>query len=207
MGFIYKITNDINSKIYVGQTVKTVEQRWKQHKNNYTKEYFNQLTLYKAFNKYGIEHFEISEIEEIDDSKLDEREKYWISYYDSYRKGYNSTLGGREVALYNFDEKQIIQDYHELQTARKVADKYNVDHSTIDRILNKHGVQRYKNRDFQGQKIKAEIHFDSIIECAEYLINHNIPKSTNIQTVKQYISDISNNRREGNYYGWSFSKE
>jgi len=51
--------------------------------------------LYKAFNKYGIENFTFEEIEQVDNSILDEREKYWIEYYDSYFNGYNSTLGGR----------------------------------------------------------------------------------------------------------------
>ena len=46
-----KITNDINNKIYIGQTVNTIEKRWRQHKCNSTKEYFSQVVLYKAINK------------------------------------------------------------------------------------------------------------------------------------------------------------
>ena len=101
MGHIYKIENNINHKVYIGQTVKPIEKRFRQHKNNYDKPYFSQLLLYQAFKKYGIENFSFEEIEEIEDSKLDEREKYWIKYYNSYSKGYNSTLGGRLVELYN----------------------------------------------------------------------------------------------------------
>lgn len=58
MGYIYKITNNLNNKIYIGQTVKTVEKRFQQHKNNSNKSYFSHIVLYKAFNKYGIENFE-----------------------------------------------------------------------------------------------------------------------------------------------------
>ena len=67
MGYIYKIQNLINDSIYIGQTVKSVEKRFQQHRNNYDKPYFSQLTLYKAFKKYvfekhifvlcGYEHF------------------------------------------------------------------------------------------------------------------------------------------------------
>ena len=57
MGRIYKITNDINNKVYIGQTIKTLTKRWQQHKCNSTKEYFKQIVLYKAFKKYGIEHY------------------------------------------------------------------------------------------------------------------------------------------------------
>lgn len=211
MGYIYKITNDINNKIYIGQTVNTIEKRWRQHKCNSTKEYFSQVVLYKAINKYGIEHFHIEEIEKVENGKLDEREKYWIKYYDSYNHGYNSTIGGREVALYDFDEQQIIRDYLELKTARKVALKYGTDHSTIDAILNKHGIQRFGQRAYNGQKIKAEkdekvIHFNSVSDCADYLIANNITKSKTFQTVKQWVSDVANNRKES-YYGWKFSKE
>ena len=76
MGFIYKITNKLNNKIYIGQTTKTVEKRFQQHKNNSNKEYFSQIILYKAFNKYGIENFICETIEEVPNDKLDEREKY-----------------------------------------------------------------------------------------------------------------------------------
>ena len=142
---------------------------------------------------------------------LDEREKYWIRCYDSYNQGYNSTIGGREIALYDFDEDQIIQDYYRLKTARKVALKYGVDHNTIDRILNEHGIKRYSQRIYNGQNILAQkddttLHFDSVSSCAEYLINNNITKSKTFQTVKQWVSDVANGRKES-YYGWRFSKE
>ena len=65
VGFIYKITNTINQKCYIGQTIKTLEKRFSQHKNNYTKPYFSQLVLYKAFKKYGIENFVFEEVEEM----------------------------------------------------------------------------------------------------------------------------------------------
>lgn len=76
MGYIYKITNNINGKVYIGQTIKTVEKRFRQHINNSNKPYFSQIILYKAMNKYGIENFSVEKIEEIDNSLLNEREKY-----------------------------------------------------------------------------------------------------------------------------------
>lgn len=211
MGYIYKITNDINNKVYIGQTIKPVQKRWQQHICNSSKEYFEQIALYKAFKKYGVEHFYIEEIEEVKNELLDEKEKYYIKIYDSYNNGYNSTIGGREIALYNFDEQQIINDYYELKTARKVALKYNVDHNTIDRILNLNNVERFTQRQYNGQHIKAqkdniELSFDSITECAEYLICNGITKSKKLQTVKQWVSDVANKRRKS-YYGWIFSKE
>ena len=121
MGHIYKITNTLNNKIYIGQTIKTVDKRFQQHKNNINKDYFSQIVLYKAFKKYGIENFICEEIEEVPNELLDEREKYWIEYYNSYFEGYNSTLGGRAIKLYNWDVDDIIEKYQELKSARKVA--------------------------------------------------------------------------------------
>ena len=91
MGYIYKIINNINSKVYVGQTNGTLSRRWSLHKQMHKTHSF---VLYRAMRKYGIEHFTMELIEECDDNLLDEREKYWINYYDSYNNGYNMTLGG-----------------------------------------------------------------------------------------------------------------
>lgn len=91
MGYIYKIYNDVNDNIYIGQTTISIPTRWSQHKQNAKT---RETHLYLAMRKYGIDNFHIEKIEEVPDKQLDEREKYWISYYNSYYDGYNSTLGG-----------------------------------------------------------------------------------------------------------------
>lgn len=73
MGYIYKIVNDINNKIYIGKTEFNIEKRFKEHCQDSKKGYENR-PLYKAMNKYGIEHFSIEKIEEC--NNLEEREKY-----------------------------------------------------------------------------------------------------------------------------------
>ena len=85
---IYKITNLCNGKIYIGQSV-DIQRRWRDHKNC-TSDY----ALYRAFRKYGLENFQFDVIEECNVDQLNEREKYWINYYDSFFHGYNETLGG-----------------------------------------------------------------------------------------------------------------
>ena len=205
MGYIYKITNTLNDKVYIGQTIKTVQKRFTQHKNNSNKEYFSQIVLYKAFNKYGIENFICEEIEEVPNDKLDEREKYWIEYYDSYFNGYNSTLGGRTTQLYNWDTDDIIEKYMILKSARAVAKEIGCDHSTIDRILNENGVKRFTPSQQQSKplyfKKKDEIHhFETTREAAEWLIENGITKMTNPNLVRQEITNrIRNNKK---YFGF-----
>ena len=92
MGHIYKITNLINGKIYIGKTIKTPEKRWQEHIRK-AKQFTNRY-LYDAMNHYGYDNFKIESIEECLNEELDKREIYWINYYDSYNKGYNMTLGG-----------------------------------------------------------------------------------------------------------------
>ena len=85
---IYKVTNKINGKVYIGQSV-DIGRRWRQHMTAEDDSYFH-----KAIQKYGVENFEWEVIEQCKKKDLDEREIYWIEYYDSFNKGYNCTKGG-----------------------------------------------------------------------------------------------------------------
>lgn len=88
--YIYKIENLINHKIYIGQT-NNPKRRFTEHKaKGY--EINHHKALYYAFDKYGIENFDFSIIEETEN--YNEREKYWITYYNSFENGYNMTEGG-----------------------------------------------------------------------------------------------------------------
>lgn len=77
MGYIYKIVNDINNKVYIGQTTLKIKERFYQHISSARNSKIN-THLYYAMRKYGIEHFQIQLIEEVDDNLLPEREQYWI---------------------------------------------------------------------------------------------------------------------------------
>ena len=91
MGYIYKISNSINDKLYIGKTCTTLSNRWSHYISDYTKYDWH---LYRAMRKYGIENFSIELVEECEDNKLNEQEQYWINYYNSYNNGYNMTIGG-----------------------------------------------------------------------------------------------------------------
>ena len=194
MGYIYKITNKLNDKVYIGQTVKSCQKRWTQHKNNSNKEYFSQIVLYKAFNKYGIENFNFEEIEEVPNEELDEREKYWIEYYDSYFNGYNSTLGGRATKLYDWDVDDIIEKYMILKSARKVAEVIGCDHSSIDRILNENGVKRFTPAEQQSKAVRLQKgeeikDFPTTTAAAEWMIANKIVSTNNVKNVRRSITE------------------
>lgn len=194
MGFIYKITNTINQKSYIGQTIKTLEKRFSQHQHNYDKPYFSQVVLYKAFKKYGIENFTFEEVEEVPDNQLDEKEKYWIKFYDSYNNGYNSTIRGRDISLYDWDEEQIISLYHQEKSARKVAKLIRCDHSTIDAILNKNKVKRYSQAERLSKAVylkKEDFYqeFSSTTDVAQWLMDNNYTIMKNRKNVRQEVAN------------------
>ena len=98
---IYKIENNLNHKIYIGQSV-DIERRWKQHisSSNDVKHplYYNQL--YRDFRHYGIDNFTFSIVQEISEGSLDEAELYWMKHYDTLKNGYNISAGkGQTICL------------------------------------------------------------------------------------------------------------
>ena len=100
---IYKITNKINNKCYIGKS-SNIEERFKYHQEEYSFHTKNwNKTLYKAFRKYGIDNFTFEIIEEMTEEYYNKfsnnREQYWIAYYDSLENGYNETEGGDGGAI------------------------------------------------------------------------------------------------------------
>ena len=108
MGYIYKITNLINNKIYIGQTNITIEERFKQHCYNSFNHKIGKdeydYPLHKAIRKYGQGNFQIEILEECDCKLLNQKEKEYIKQFNSYYNGYNATLGGDGQCKYNYDE-------------------------------------------------------------------------------------------------------
>lgn len=105
MGFIYLISNNINNKIYIGQTKYSVATRWAQHKCE-AKRLIPNVYFVRALHKYGPENFTIQTLEECDNEQLNERERYYITLYNSNNKniGYNSTNGGDGAEKYSSND-------------------------------------------------------------------------------------------------------
>ncbi len=90
---IYKITNLLNGKCYIGQS-KDIEARWQNHRWRYKYQEREHLFLYQAMRKYGIENFSFEVLEECDEKDLDALEIKYIAQYRSFPDGYNMTGGG-----------------------------------------------------------------------------------------------------------------
>lgn len=141
-GFIYIIKNTVNSKVYIGQTRTSVDQRWKEHLRH--AQYGDQV-INRAMKKYGVDKFYIETLEICEVSILDEREIYYIDLYDSTdkSKGYNVSIGGNTP---RFKRKALsISDLIDLYvnkefTLEEIASKFEVSRYIISTELRNAGI-------------------------------------------------------------------
>lgn len=131
MAYIYKITNDINQKIYIGKTEFSIEKRFKEHCFDAFRDRNEKRPLYAAMRKYGIEHFYIELIEETNNPE--EREIYWIEQYGSFKNGYNATIGGDGKKYLNYD--LIEKTYLQVQNINETAKILNCSTDSVRKIL------------------------------------------------------------------------
>ena len=117
---IYKITNTINGKCYVGQAI-DIRRRLMEHANNKHK---NKVALYKAFDKYSVDRFEAKILAIINTfgktsqeikNELNALECFYVSLYDSKNNGYNMTDGGDSVRLGYKHSKETIEKIKKAQ--------------------------------------------------------------------------------------------
>lgn len=116
---VYKITNLINKKVYIGSTRKSFVSRYSSHYEKLrTNNHKGYQHLQNAVNKYNIENFEFSILEICDKDKCIERETFWISSYEACNreKGYNIN---DKPFLSPFANKEI-----RAKAAKTVSEKY-----------------------------------------------------------------------------------
>ena len=139
MAYIYKITNILNGKIYIGKTERTVEERIKDHIQNSRRPISEKRPLYDAINKYGFSTFKVDIIEETDSPE--EREQYWIEYYQSFKYGYNATLGGDGKRY--LDYELIAEIFKQTGNAIQTAKKVNCSVDSVETVIKKYNLGEY----------------------------------------------------------------
>lgn len=148
---IYMAKNKVNNKIYIGQTIKTLEQRKAQHIA--TALSGNGFRFHNAIRRYGIDNFVWSIVEEVNDiNKLSEREIYWIRFYDSYNTGYNSTIGD----LNPMHTEETKQYHDEIMRSEEVRNK--ISKSMKKRIADGNFFNE-QHRKRISEKLKGNQHF------------------------------------------------
>lgn len=205
IGYIYKITNHLNQKAYIGKTIYTVEERWQEHIRDSKRDRCKDRPLYRAMNKYGIENFSIEQIEKVEVKNLSNREIYWIEYYHTFSNGYNATLGGDGKILYDYDliadliregktSKEICDEIGCcVDVVRLVAKKYNL--SITGTNLFTQSSKKVQQYDKQGNLISE---FNSYADAARWLEDNGYV-SGNLNGVRSHIGDVCKGKRKTAY--------
>lgn len=167
MGIVYIISNYCNDKKYIGQTTKTLNERFSQHKKDARNKNHNKCKLYIAFNEIGIDKFYCEVLEDnVPDEKLIEKEMHYIEVFDSCNNGYNTRKGGKGGRVFSFNEIETIKEKAQRGiNAIDIAKEYGVHVETVYRTLHEFGYRYYNTND---EKIKKEFNSGkSIKEIAE----------------------------------------
>ena len=209
MGYIYVITNVINNKKYIGQTIQLdINQRWNKHKQVNKK--FIGTCLYNSYKKYGIENFKFKIICICFDEDTDKFEEEYIKKYNTlYPNGYNMIEGGKSRKFTSI-LKEIISnklkgENHPMygkhlkeETKRKLSEalkgekNHNFGKTPSQETINKLRQAAYKRHEYTeikcAEKTKEKIS-NSLIEY--YKNDDSSEKKKNNVKVEQY--DLNNN--------------
>lgn len=202
LGAIYKITNLVNNKVYIGKTIRNTKTRWQEH-IQYSKLINRYDTpLYRAIRKYNIENFSFEILEDNIKSleELNQKEKDYIIKYNStsHESGYNVAFGGDGGRVSSklteqqvFKIIEILSDINNLQSFGEIGESFGVSGSVI-RSINQ-GISWYQSN-------------------IEYPIRkYNVTGLTiDRETYTRIISDIQNTNLQlqdiANKYGLSESR-
>lgn len=162
-GGIYKITNLKNNLIYIGQT-KDFNNRWNSHRR-LDKEM--NTPLHQDMKELGLNYFKFEIIEKCDVENFDEREKYWISYYDSYNLGYNLDTGGSgQRADEFFESAQTVEVFSYDLNGNFVKSYKSIGAAIRDLGLKSNNITRAiafnDNHHISGDRMWRYEYFDSI---------------------------------------------
>ena len=152
--YIYKITNKENGKVYIGQSIRPVEQRFKRHINDAMNNIIN-THFARAIRKYGKDCFVYEVIDTAtNQTELNEKEQKWINFYDSVNTGYNET-----DAIYKCGGNTYMSKTNEEMK------------SISEKIKNfKIGSKNPNSRRIKVKNVKTneELFFDTVNDCRLY---------------------------------------
>lgn len=213
MAYIYQITNQINGKIYIGKTEFSIEKRFKEHCDDAYREAKEKRPLYAAMRKYGIENFQIELLEETD--KPEEREVYWIEQKQSFKNGYNATMGGDGRRYIDYD--LVVATYQQLKSLKDTADALNIHVDSVHNILTAKNIQIISSTEVLRTKCSKPVNmftlqneylrsFPSTIEAARYMCENNLT-GCKLTTIKQHIAEVCKGRRKtAAKFIWKYSE-
>lgn len=216
MAYVYVITNNISGKQYVGKTNKSIAKRFQQHCDDSRKEQCEKRPLYSAMNKYGIDNFSISMLEECPADESAIKEIYWIGRLDTYNNGYNATLGGDSKKYYDYQE--LANAYLKFGTLKRVAEEYGCDTHTVSFACKECGIEVLSSRKIHQKLFSKKVlmldkkteeilrEFNSLMDAASHMVNNNLTGCKH-STIRTHISEVCNGKRKSaGGFKWCFKQ-
>lgn len=199
VGYVYKVVNILNDKIYIGETLTSIDKRFKQHCSGaFNKKYWN-YHFYRAIRKYGVENFTIVKLEKVinTDRKLLKEtilklEEQYIKEYDSFNIGYNSNSGGRKY-------KEVCAETKKLQSKRKLEDPLTKERLCKARSCRDNEIKIIAYNYNTGEMLNT---FKSIKKAAEY---YNIDSSGITKVCKRTTNFLG--RIDGVKISWRYAED
>ena len=203
---IYMVINLNNNKKYIGQSVNIRKRFYQNHKYDYKnpKNCCYEDKFYTAIRKHGWNNFIVFVLEECNKDKLDEREIYYIKKYDTFKNGYNSTIGGQNWSP-NIHNEEV--ELKRQKTREKNQSLKSQNHPRSK--LSNEEVLKIRQRYINGETIPEiykdyqEIYsnkqtFKNIILGYTYKDVGNIPNKENIRHTNSKLTadQVKNIRKE-----------
>ena len=183
MGYIYKITNIVNGKIYIGKTIRKAEERWRGHLYQaFGKSQDRDSYVHRAMRKYGKENFKYEIIQEASNFLLNDLERYWIQKYDAVNNGYNMTLGGD--GQLKITDAELLEKWQSGQSVAEIAECTDCCIKTIGDRLHYLGISKKeiakRGRIISAKKAQKTVHmydldgnyireFESILDANTFI--------------------------------------
>ncbi len=153
-------------------------------------------------NKYGIENFYIEQIEETDFPE--ERERYWIEYYGTFKNGYNATLGGDGKPYLDYD--LVVTTYKQMKNMDAVAKLLHISNDSVAKILRERNEQIYSSTEVVRKQFSKIVNmydlndnyiqtFPNLHAAAQYMIDNNLTNCKS-DTIRTHISEVCRGKRK-----------
>jgi group I intron endonuclease len=198
---IYKITNKINNKIYIGQSV-NIEQRFYTHCSDALNKYDNNY-FHNAIRKYGKENFYIEIIEECSKEELNEKEIYWIQKYNSNNPsiGYNSSLGGEGCRIFSYEKMQELWDNG--KSTKEISELLHCSRETV--AANLKGYKNFSQKESQKRGMEYADNPYHKKKVYQYDLNGDFIQCFN--SFREAGIAVNNNKNSGSMIKKSINKK
>lgn len=209
-GIIYVITDISNNKLYIGQTTKSLRERWREHVR-YSRRENMVYPLAKAIKEKGLESFYVNVLEVLPVDRLHDREMFWIDTLRTHisQNGYNATEGGIDGNKIITNDDKILEIYREVKSIRETAKIVGVSRDVVNNRVKKSGVGAYSMGEIRGIPFKVTapngetIYFVSKMELSNWFIENGIGKYKNVETLRRRIGI----EEKENYSGYVIEKQ